>query len=190
MNKKEHLNLRGLRQIVTLMSSLNKGLSDNLQMAFPNIIKVNNFVLCEARITDLNNHWFAGFFSGEGCFYVSIRNNYNNNNGIYSIGLEIHIGQHSKDEFLIKSFVDIFKAGSTYEYKDKPFVRFRICRFEDIYFKIIPLFKKYKIEGMKYLDFQDFCQVAELIKNKAHLTLEGYNEIKAIKLRMNKGRYF
>lgn len=34
--------------------------------------------------------------------------------------------------------------------------------------------------GVKALDFADWCQVAELIKNKAHLTSKGLEEIKEI----------
>ena len=35
---------------------------------------------------------------------------------------------------------------------------------------MIPLFNEYKIEGIKSLDYLDFCKVAKLINNKAHLT--------------------
>ena len=54
--------------------------------------------------------------------------------------------------------------------------------------KVIPFFKKYPIIGVKALDFSDFCIVAELIKNKAHLTPKGLDEIRLIKLGMNKER--
>jgi hypothetical protein len=64
-----------------------------------------------------------------------------------------------------------------------------ICRFKDIYNKIIPLFNEYKIRGVKNLDFQDFCKIAEIIYKKAHLTLEGLKEIRKIKFNMNKERY-
>lgn len=45
-------------------------------------------------------------------------------------------------------------------------MRFVIYKFSNIYDKIIPLFKKYSIQGIKFLDFQDFCQAAKLIKKK------------------------
>jgi hypothetical protein len=61
-----------------------------------------------------------------------------------------------------------------------------ISRFKDIYNKIIPLFNKYNIKGIKALDF---CKIAKLINEKDHLTLEGLKEIRKIKLNMNKGRY-
>jgi hypothetical protein len=37
-------------------------------------------------------------------------------------------------------------------------------------------------------DYRDFCKVVKLINNKSHLTLEGLNFIKNIKLGMNRGR--
>jgi hypothetical protein len=44
------------------------------------------------------------------------------------------------------------------------------------------------LQGIKYLDYQDFCIVVDLIKNKSHLTIEGLNEIRLIKNRMNRNR--
>jgi hypothetical protein len=38
---------------------------------------------------------------------------------------------------------------------------------------MIILFKEYGIKGVKYLYFQGFCQVGELINNKVNLTREG-----------------
>ena len=40
-------------------------------------------------------------------------------------------------------------------------------------YKIIPFFKKYPIEGVKLKDFHDFCKVADMVKDKKHLTKEG-----------------
>lgn len=73
--------------------------------------------------------------------------------------------------------------------KKKFFVEYSVNNFRDIHSKIIPLFSQYKIEGEKSLDFKYFCIVAELINKKAHLTMEGLEQIKIIKSRMNLGRY-
>jgi hypothetical protein len=48
--------------------------------------------------------------------------------------------------------------------------------------------QKYPIIGVKSKDFADFCLIAELMKNKKHLTTEGLNQIRQIKAGMNKGR--
>ena len=42
--------------------------------------------------------------------------------------------------------------------------------------------------GKKILDFEEFCKVAELMQNKAHLTQSGLEEIRIIKAGMNTGR--
>ena len=83
---------------------------------------------------------------------------------------------------LIESFScgNICKRGEVCDY--------RITSFEDISEKIIPFFKKYPIQGEKSKDFQDWCKVANMIKEKYHLTKEGLEEIKKIKAGMNTGR--
>lgn len=62
------------------------------------------------------------------------------------------------------------------------------AQFGDVLEIIIPFFNKYPIHGAKSKDFQDFCKVAELMKNKAHLTPSGLARIREIKEGMNKGR--
>jgi LAGLIDADG endonuclease len=54
-------------------------------------------------------------------------------------------------------------------------------------YKIIPFFEKYLILGNKSLDFEDFKKVANIIKNKEHLTSDGFNNILNIKSGMNRG---
>lgn len=68
-------------------------------------------------------------------------------------------------------------------------MRFVIYKFSNIYDKIIPLFKKYSIQGIKFLDFQDFCQAAKLIKKKYHLTSNDLEQVRTIKAKMNIARY-
>lgn len=58
----------------------------------------------------------------------------------------------------------------------------------DIEKKVLPFFNKYNIEGVKRLDYEDFKQVAELIKNKEHLSVEGIEKIKKIVEGMNLDR--
>jgi hypothetical protein len=38
------------------------------------------------------------------------------------------------------------------------------------------------------LDYLDWCKIAELMKNKVHLSEEGLEQIRTIKAGMNKGR--
>ena len=57
---------------------------------------------------------------------------------------------------------------------------FRVTKKCDIQNIIIPFFKKHPVLGVKALDFADFCKVAEMMKEKKHLTKAGLEEIKKI----------
>jgi hypothetical protein len=70
MNKKEHLSEEGLRSIVSIRASMNLGLSDELKVAFPDIIPVPRPLIKEKKIN--NPNWLAGFIYGEGCFFLLI----------------------------------------------------------------------------------------------------------------------
>lgn len=63
-----------------------------------------------------------------------------------------------------------------------------VTKFSDVVENIIPFFNKYPIEGVKSLDFTDWCKVAELMKEKAHLIAAGLEQIKQTKAGMNRGR--
>lgn len=63
-----------------------------------------------------------------------------------------------------------------------------VYNFNDILNKIIPFFDKNSLLGVKQLDYQDFCKIANMIKEKEHLTEEGKLKIYKIKAGMNRGR--
>jgi hypothetical protein len=91
------------------------------------------------------------------------------------------------------SLINYLNCGSVVQSRsqgivDRDIVKFVVSNFQDITRTILPLFNRYPIQGVKAQDFQDFCKVAELMKNKAHLTPEGLDLIKNIKSGMNKGR--
>ena len=106
-----------------------------------------------------------------------------------SVKLVFQITQHSRDEELMKSLVSYFKCGR-YAYRSKEneaLGDFIVTKFEDI-LKIISFFENYPIIGVKALDFADWCKAAELMKKGAHLTSEGLEKIKKIKIGMNRGK--
>lgn len=87
----------------------------------------------------------------------------------------------------MRSLVEYFGCGKYRERKNRLTGDFEITNYNDITNVIIPYFKKYPILGIKNKDFEDFCKVAELMQNKAHLTEEGLIQIRQIKAGMNKG---
>lgn len=103
-----------------------------------------------------------------------------------TIHLEFQITQNNRDERLMKKLASYFKAGKCYDTGKA--IDFRVAKLSDITEIIIPFFDKYKIQGVKSIDFKDFKRVAELMKKGGHLTSEGLEKIRLIKATINKGR--
>lgn len=185
LKNKGHLTEKGLENIAAIKASMNKGLSEELKTALPNINPVSKPTLVDQTIK--NPNWLAGFVSGEGTFIVSI---FKSDTPIgYTVRLIFRITQHSRDTELMKSLVNYFGCGryvvAPLGYNHGDFV---VSNLPDIVEKIIPFLKKYAIIGNKSLDFADFTEVASMMKVKAHTTKEGLKRIKTIKDGMNLGR--
>ncbi len=59
LKNKEHLTKKGFNQILAIKSSMNKGLSEELQLVFPEITPVNRPLLIDKDVKD--PYWLAGF---------------------------------------------------------------------------------------------------------------------------------
>lgn len=177
IKNKEHLKMEGLNKIVSLKSVLNNGLSDNLKIAFPDIIPAIRPKAPKPIIQD--PHWISGFVEAEGCFFVT--------NNLTSASLIFKVTQHVRDTDLLKELINYFNCGY-YKACTNNAGDFIVTKFNDINSIIIPFFNKYPILGSKLRDYLDFVKVAELIQKKDHLTTDGLEKIKQIKLGMNKGR--
>ena len=178
---KEHLTIKGLISLVEIKSLINKGLSDQLKEAFPNLGS-NNSQRCEVIKDIISPNWISGFTSGEGCFKVRISESVSHLTG-YQIQLKFQITQQNRDKKLMEKLISYLGCGYISERGD--IVDFHVTKFVDIINKIIPFFEKYPILGIKSENFKDFCKVAELMKNKEHLTEKGLEKIRLIKSNMN-----
>jgi hypothetical protein len=190
---KEHLTTDGLYKLVSIKSSINKGLSAELAQAFsaqqvkpilrPDINK---------EIYILNPYWLGGFISAEGCFFIHIervaKNVAKSNSITERVRLRFQISQHFRDAALLKSFIEYFDCGNYYLRPNQNVGDFVVTKFSDIHEKILPFIEKYPIYGVKALDYRDICKLVELMKNKEHLTSLGLDEIKKIKEGMNRNR--
>jgi hypothetical protein len=98
------------------------------------------------------------------------------------------IGQHERDIKLMELLTKYLSAGKLYI--REPFVTLTIYKLTEIKKIIIPFFEQNPLYGVKHLDFLDFCKVVKLMIEKKHLTLEGLDQIREIKSRMNRDRKF
>ena len=105
----------------------------------------------------------------------------------YQVLFRFTIGLHSRDELVLKSLVSYLGCGR-YKKTSESVGEFIIGNLTEINEKIIPLFEKYPLKGAKLKDFEDFCKVADIKKVGGHLTELGLEQIRLIKMGMNRGR--
>ena len=117
VNGREHTNPEGLKRIVNLRASMNKGLSDVLIAAFPNTTPVGRPLVEDQEIKDPN--WLAGFVDGEGCFMVGVKKSSTHKLGCQVL-LSFRIAQHSRDERLMKSLTQYLGCGQYYPLSPPP----------------------------------------------------------------------
>ena len=185
MMSKSHLTIDGLNKIINIKGSMNLGLSDFLKSEFLNFSPVKRPVINTENIPD--NNWIAGFVSGEGNFDVRITQQLSNIIGT-RVQLRFRISQHERDFKLMELLVKHLGSGTIYKYPGKDAIVLTIVKFSDITNIIIPFFEKNPLQGVKILDYLDWCKIAQLMIGGSHLTIEGLNLIRIIKEGMNKGR--
>jgi hypothetical protein len=141
-------------------------------------------VITDQEIPD--PQWVSGFVTGEGCFFVKITK------GINTVGLGIQVlfqvSQHIRDTNLLKNLVSFWNCGQYVQASNKEWGHFQCTKFLDNYEIIKSFFNKYPVQGVKFKDFEDWSKVADMIKNKEHLTSDGVSKILKIKSGMNTGR--
>ncbi len=197
IDRGEHLTTVGLNKLVSIKASMNRGLSDKLKKYFsPQLFKespqyiyryvggIQRKLGFEERGVTLvqrpvvqnqstpDSHWVAGFTAAEGCFFVVIKKSIKSITG-ESVGLRFIITQHSRDEkFIINCLIKYLGCGKYYSRSSKDYGELIVEKFSDIVGIIIPFFEKFKLQGAKQKDFDNFKRVAAPPGGcKAHLTL-------------------
>lgn len=133
---------------------------------------------------DLNPFYVTGFSDGEACFHLAI-----GKNAKYKIGYYVNpgfsIALHKKDENLLRKIQEFFGGIGVLRVKEN-IVQFRVFSIKDLDI-IIKHFDSYPLISKKLVDYLLFKEALELIKNKEHLTIEGFNKIISIRASMNLG---
>lgn len=167
---KKHLTSEGLQAIVNLRSHLNWGLTDSLKKAFPFTIAVVKPSIDNKIDDKVSPEWLAGFTTGEACFSLTVQKSATKS-GV-SVSPRLSIGQDVRDIKLMGSLVEYLGCGYVVEYK-RGICEYIVTRSSDIVEKIVPFYDKYLIRGSKSLDYLDFKEAVEIIKNKGHLDSNG-----------------
>jgi hypothetical protein len=122
-------------------------------LVYPNIKPVVKPEIPELSLVLINSnikHWFAGFVSGEGCFFIHTSKSKTHKLGI-SVTLNFFVVQHIRDSYLLENFtqVFVFGCGNSNIVEKSGIVRFSVRKFSDITEKIIPFFLEFQLQGVK-----------------------------------------
>ena len=134
----------------------------------------------------LNPYFITGFCDAESSFQITITKNKNSKLG-WSVQPFFTIGLHSRDLVLLSQIKSYFGCGIIFKNEAENVVSFRVSSLPDLINIIIPHFISYPLLTQKGADFILFKQAIEILLKKAHLTMEGLQELVNIKSSMNLG---
>jgi len=183
MLRKEHLTIDGIKKFVPIKAAMNNGPSDILKEAFPDFLPV---IIPEVKLpVNIESQWIAGFVDAEGCFFVNVFKAKTKSG--FAVSLVFKITQHAKDMELLWNLTNYLNCGLVYFSASQNRADLMVSKLADLA-SIIVFFKQNTLQGSKSKDLADFYKVYELVKNKAHFTPEGLENIRTIKAGMNRGR--
>ncbi len=138
--------------------------------------------------TIVNPGVWSGLIDGEGSFSIIVDKNKTRKLG-WRVQLKFQIGLHTKDLNLLyklQQYLGGVDIGSIHLARNREMVNYSIDSNKGLSKLIIHL-EQYPLLTKKSVDFMLFKQAVKLVNNKAHLTVQGLNEIVNIKASMNLG---
>jgi len=210
MKDKKHLTLDGLQEIVNIRASMNKDLSEDSLLA-PKF-KINPVIIPKVDWPkEINPNWIVGFVvlpppldrvgGGRGpayhrgpppagwwgLFFIGITKNTKIKVN-FNVNFIFKVSQHKRDIELLKMLSIQLNCGTIQDNSESVGI-FQCKKLSDIETKIFPFFKNYPLQGVKLLEYEDFCKAFNLMLNKEHLTEEGLIKTREIKSVINYIRY-
>jgi hypothetical protein len=138
----------------------------------------------------VSNDYVVGLTDGEGCFYVNIWKSSAYRAGA-GVQLHFHLKMQERDRELLEMVRNTIGCGAVYFQKEQranhcQCYRYTVSAKRDILDTVIPFFKRYPLQSAsKRANFEIFCRIADLVQQGKHLTVEGLEEIRALKAGMN-----
>jgi len=134
---------------------------------------------------NLDPYSVTGFIDAEGCLSISIVIHPDLKTG-WRVKATFLIGLHKKDRMILELILKFFGVGGIKQ-QGKDSVQYRVTSVKDLMEVIIPHLEKFPLITQKSADFILFKQVVNLMYNKEHLTMEGFQKILNLKASMNLG---
>lgn len=137
---------------------------------------------------EISNDYLAGFADGEGCFYVGIAPAKTAKFG-WQIITEFRVSQNPQGKNILETFRERLGCGTIkpnhrLSLTDRTSV-FVIRDQQDLLQKVVPFFERHPIQSGKQDQFAKFKAVLLIIRERKHLTREGFTEIVKLASGMN-----
>lgn len=126
-------------------------------------------------------YYVSGFVDGEGSFCVNITQHQTLKRRI-EVRPMFEIELRADDTAILEKIVATIGCGRIYDcaydrYGWHPHVKLKVTKIADLLDFVIPFFDKYELQAKKKMVYQLFRKIVLLIRDKAHLTDVGYEQI-------------
>jgi hypothetical protein len=139
-------------------------------------------------MTEMSPESISGYVTGEGCFYAESGKDLKYRLG-HRIRLAFCIEVKESDKEILEGVQQALGCGNMYfldfgrykGYEEKNWhkhVKYRVSNFNDIWTKVIPFFKKYPLYGTKAKVFKVYCEIAERMFRREHISYAGLEQVK------------
>ena len=155
------------------MSSENPSSADNQQET-------------SSSLLELDPLWVVGFVDGEGCFSVSIHRNPNaRSTGGWQLHPVFHVYQHVDHRDVLEALVAVFGCGRLRPKGGASRVwTYAVDSLRDLEAAVLPFFERYP-PVVKADDFRAFATIVRWMRQRFHLTPEGFEQAVCLAYTMN-----
>ena len=188
----DHLTDEGLKNIIEIKAAFKKGINSKLLDLYPNITPVPtpDYV---PHLNLLNEEWLSGFINTDGSFSLSKYKTCAqraNRSLEFNIVPQIRIYQDDLSLKVLESIQKLLGTGKIIRPSSGRNVSTLAFTSKSSILSLINILNKYPLQGVKFLDYLDFCKGYELYLKKEHLNPDGLKKFLSIAEGMNNGRNF
>lgn len=126
--------------------------------------------------------YILGFSDGEGCFTLHIWKREKNSFGL-NFTPSFSISQNTHSRKVLDEIQEFFQCG--FVRKDRKTHKYEVRDLKNLEQKIIYFFQQNILRTQKKQDFLVFCEICNLLKNKAHSDLPGVRKLIDLAYSMN-----
>ena len=140
----------------------------------------------QERLPKLTPDYVVGLVDGEGYFSVSVSRDLSKNYKSLRVRLVFGVKLKESDGQILYRLKKFFSCGTIWKKVDErptfsDCLEYQVRNYEDIKTKIIPFFQKHSLLfESKREAFERFVEIASRFESKAHLTDDGFEEIRKL----------